>query len=1237
MGYQFQPLLFSGFTTVGTNGGGGGTVTAVTATGVLSSSGGTTPNISFTGVLPPANGGTGVANNNSYTLTFTASGSIGGTNTGDITLGVTNGLSLSGQVLSLATFTSSTAGAVPASGGGTTNFLRADGTWAPASNPGTVTSVSVVSANGLAGTVATATTTPTITLSTTVTGVLKGNGTAISAAVSGTDYVIPSGSITGTASNITATSNSTITTLSSLSLPYSQVTGGPTAGANTALSNLASTAVNVDIVPASDNSIALGHPNHAWSVVNSNLLALTNGGPGANVFIAGESGVIDPTGTAQEGAFYTTDDGGIAIFSANQSGSNTSGLIKILTGNQTGTNNSGNILLRIGTSTATRGQLQFQDGSEGTTGYVWTSTDTLGSGHWAPRGSSYTFSDSLVNTSGIVTLVNDSVSPSASQYYGTNASSILGYYNLPSPSTGTVTSVSVTSANGFSGTVATPTSTPAITISTSVTGILYGNGTSVASAVAGNFPTLNQNTTGTASNITATSNSTLTTLSALSLPYSQVTGGPNGTVTSVALSTPGVLYTVSGSPVTSSGTLTLNLINQAANTVFAGPTTGSAAAPTFRALVGADIPVDNNTIYVNGSGQIAVQYSIPNATLTSYFFGSGAGNASFTGADNNGFGQGALTALTSGNTNNAFGSGALASITSGHSNEAFGYQAGNLLTTGADNVAIGNAALSAATTSNYNVAVGQSTLFHTTGGTNTAIGSFALDQNTTGTGNVALGYNTAISATNNVTSTNMTYLGATSGSSPDGLTNSTALGYGASITASNQIMLGNTSVTSIQTGTPQVLYNGASPMTTTGDMEYYNSGVQRFGIGTTGQVLTVASGIPTWQAITASQIAGTGSTAGYGLVSNGPTSAPTWQPLPGVVSAFYASSQITTKSTAITSSSYTTFSNSPALSFTPTITGTYKVYGSFPIYCSTTGDVGNTRIFNTSGGATLLYQSDSTQVGYAGGSLGNGSAVSIYCQSIYTLTAGTAYVFDVQGASPQGANVYLDTTDFMLTGCYMFAELEVGGSTAAFVGSGRSFLTSGTTYTTPVGITSSTRFKFTLIGGGGGGGGINTTSAHGSGGGGGGAAIVELTGLSASTGYTVAIGSAGAGGISTTTAATSGGNTTLTVGATTYTAGGGSPGADTIDTLGGAGGTTTNATIGVTGQDGMASGAATASAPWGRGGDSGMLFGAGGAAIIAAGTGKGGTGYGGGGSGGYGATATGGAGSAGCIIVEWWN
>lgn len=60
---------------------------------------------------------------------------------------------------------------------------------------GTVTSVSVASTNGFAGTVANPTTTPAITLSTTVSGIVKGNGTALSAALAGTDYVAP-GAIT---------------------------------------------------------------------------------------------------------------------------------------------------------------------------------------------------------------------------------------------------------------------------------------------------------------------------------------------------------------------------------------------------------------------------------------------------------------------------------------------------------------------------------------------------------------------------------------------------------------------------------------------------------------------------------------------------------------------------------------------------------------------------------------------------------------------------------------------------------------------------------------------------------------------------------------------------------------------------------------------------------------------------------------------------------------------------------
>ena len=83
-------------------------------------------------------------------------------------------------------------------------FWRGDGVWSAPAGSGTVTSVSVVSANGFAGTVATATSTPAITVSTSITGVLKGNATAISAAVAGTDYVTPTG--TETLTNKTLTS-----------------------------------------------------------------------------------------------------------------------------------------------------------------------------------------------------------------------------------------------------------------------------------------------------------------------------------------------------------------------------------------------------------------------------------------------------------------------------------------------------------------------------------------------------------------------------------------------------------------------------------------------------------------------------------------------------------------------------------------------------------------------------------------------------------------------------------------------------------------------------------------------------------------------------------------------------------------------------------------------------------------------------------------------------------------------
>lgn len=111
-----------------------------------------------------------------------------------------------------------------------------------------------------------------------------------------------------------------------------------------------------------------------------------------------------------------------------------------------------------------------------------------------------------------------------------------------------------------------------------------------------------------------------------------------GTVTSVGLSLPAI-FTVSGSPVTTTGTLTAVLASQTANYFFAAPN-GLAGAPTFRAIVAADVPTLNqNTtgtasnvtgivaVANGGSGQATAQLAMNTfagaVTSGSYLRGNG--------------------------------------------------------------------------------------------------------------------------------------------------------------------------------------------------------------------------------------------------------------------------------------------------------------------------------------------------------------------------------------------------------------------------------------------------------------------------------------------------------------------------------------------------------------------------------------------------------------------------------------
>jgi len=186
----------------------------------------------------------------------------------------------------------------------------------------------------------------------------------------------------------------------------------------------------------------------------------------------------------------------------------------------------------------------------------------------------------------------------------------------PASSGGTVTTFSAGALSPlFTTTVANPTTTPALSFSLSNAGggTVFGNNTTSSGAPA--------YTTAPVLGIPGASTGTIALASSTASGKFTITAPASAATPTLTLSTSsGVLVNVADGTVFTStigANGTLSLANQTANTVLAGPATGSAAAPTFRALVAADIP--SGTVIWNAIGNAAGNLTLANGTNTTTF------------------------------------------------------------------------------------------------------------------------------------------------------------------------------------------------------------------------------------------------------------------------------------------------------------------------------------------------------------------------------------------------------------------------------------------------------------------------------------------------------------------------------------------------------------------------------------------------------------------------------------------